>query len=159
MRMNLQERAPPAREPLESATAGAVLRRARLCALNHLDGRAPPRQKDHRLRQAHARLDDCRRNHLPAQLAVGVRLVLPHGERRVQKQHTLLCPRGQITAHRYTAPQVRCHFLIDIAQARRKLLPFGHRERQAHRLPRAMVGVLPQNDGADVFRRYIGKRV
>ncbi len=120
---------------------------------------APPCQKHHRLGRTHAFLDHVGGEYLPPELAVRIRRMLAHGERRVQKQHASARPRREVPARRDGATRVGRELFEDIAKTRRDLLPLGHRERKPHRLPRTMVRVLPKHDRAHVLGRGEGERV
>ena len=122
-------------------------------------GEATPCQEHDRLLQREALLNQVMRQYLPAQLAVGVGGVLRHGERRVEQQNALLSPPGKVAGLRRLASQVGGHLLIYVAQARRELLALRHGEREPHGLTGLMIGVLPEDDGAHVAGRRVGKRV
>ena len=122
-------------------------------------GEAPPCQEHDRLPQCEALLDQVMRQYLPAQLAVGVGGVLRHGECRVEQQNALLSPPGKVAGFRRLASQVGSHLLIYVAQARRELLALRYGKREPHGLTGLMIGVLPEDDGAHVAGRRVGKRV
>ena len=103
--------------------------------------------------------DDVVRERLPAELAVGVCGVLAHREGGVEQKDPLPGPVAEVARRRRFASEV-CHkLLVDIAQAWRKPLVPVDREGEAHRLSRAVVGVLPKDDRAHVLGRGPGQRV
>ena len=61
--------------------------------------------------------------HLLALSLMGKCLMRPHGQHRVQKEHTLVCPFLQTAVVRDVTAQILLQFLIDIYQGRRDLLP------------------------------------
>ena len=72
------------------------------------------------------------------------------GEHGIQKQHAVLRPASEITAFGRLKADVVLQLLENIDQRRRLGNPVLHREAEPMRLPRAVVGVLSENDGAHV---------
>ena len=56
---------------------------------------------------------------LPTLLLVGGSLAGFHGKHRIEQQHALLCPMGQVAMGRYLDSQIPMDFLVDIDQRRR----------------------------------------
>ena len=118
-----------------------------------------PGEKHDGLGELAAAPDDVVRERLPAELAVGVCGVLAHREGGVEQKDPLPGPVAKVARRRRVASEV-CHkLLVDVAQAWRKPLVPVDREGEAHRLSRAVVGVLPKDDGADVVWRGPGQCV
>ena len=117
----------------------------------------PPEDKGDGLGQPDERCDDPIGELLPSKVFVAVGLAPLHGENRVQKQHTLLRPVGQISVPAGRNSQIRLPLLVDVNQRRRQLHPRAHRESQSVGLPRLVVGVLAQNHRPDLLRRRQGK--
>lgn len=118
-----------------------------------------PGEKHDGLGELAAALDDVVRERLPAELAVGVCGVLAHREGGVEQKDPLPGPVAEVARRRRVASEV-CHkLLVDVAQAWRKPLVPVDREGEAHRLSRAVVGVLPKDDRAHVLGRGPGQRV
>lgn len=85
--------------------------------------------------------------------------MLAHGERRVEQQHALARPVAEVSRGGHVAPKVRHELLVDVSQARRQLAP-RHGPRTTVPWPaRPMVGVLPEDNDANVCRPRPGKRV
>lgn len=134
----------------------AVLAGCRSCPrgshglFHHLDGVGSPGKKHDGLGELAAAPDDVIRERLPAELAVGVCGVLAHREGGVEQKDSLPGPVAEVACRRLRASEV-CHkLLVDVAQAGWELLVSVDREGESHRLPRPVVGVLPQDDDAHV---------
>ena len=115
----------------------------RLCA---------PEHERHRLRKLRQRGDRRVGEALPAETAVAVGPALLHGQDGVQKKHALLRPAGQAARGERRA-HVRGKLLSDVHERRRHPHAVAHRKRKPVRLPRLVIRVLPQNDGAHALRR------
>ena len=72
-------------------------------------------------------------------------LAVLHRQRGVEQQHALPCPMAQVAVGGAGQAQIGFEFLVDIDQTGRHFHPRLDRERQAMRLPRAVIGVLTQN--------------
>ena len=103
--------------------------------------------QDERRRQAlpHHRRDAGIGNRIPSAPRMAARLARFDRQRVVEQQHALHGPARQVATNGSSDAQIGFDLLIDIAQARRQSHTFAHRERQAMRLSRPVIGVLPEN--------------
>mgnify|MGYP006916595373 CR=1 FL=1 len=116
-------------------------------------GVAAPKQKDEMLLLLAQNLNDAVREPAPAAVCVGICLMLAHGERRVHEEHALVRPLGEIARPGRVEAQVAFELLEDIFERRRFFNAFLHRKAQPVRLPRLVVGVLPQQHRLDLLKR------
>ena len=75
------------------------------------------------------------------------------GEHAVEEEHTALGPRGEIAGARHGEAEVGSELGEDVAERRGRGHPDRYRERQPHRLPAAVVGILSQDDHAHAVER------
>ena len=81
----------------------------------------------------------------PAALCMAARFAALDRQRVVEQQHALPRPFAQIAMRGARDAEVGFQLLVDVHEAWRDLHPFGHCEAQAHRLPRPMIGILPED--------------
>ena len=74
---------------------------------------------------------------------VGIGLLGPNRQHRVEHQHPLASPTLQAAVARRLNAQIVPQLLIDVNQRRRDPLALLHRKAQAMGLPRPMIRVLP----------------
>ena len=107
-----------------------------------------PEDEDDGIAAIHQGVDDGVGQGLPAALAVAVGLALADREHRVEQQYTLARPAGELAVVGDGEAKVRVSFLEDVPEARGKAIPSSDGEGETVRLPRSVVGVLPQDDHA-----------
>ncbi len=66
-------------------------------------------------------------------------------EHRIKQQHPLISPSLQTATGRDRNRQIPFNLLVDIAQRRWNFFTLGNRKTQPVRLPRPVIGVLPEN--------------
>ena len=76
-----------------------------------------------------------------------------HCQTGVEQQHAALCPRLERAVDGDGLAQITLQFFENVAQGGGQLDARRHRERQALRLVRAVVGVLPQDHHFDLRQR------
>ena len=86
--------------------------------------------------------DDTVGEALPSLPLMAGGLSLPHGEHRIEQQHTLLCPGGEVAAVGNGLAHVLFQLFEDVFEAGRRLYPLLHRKAQTVSLLRSVVGVL-----------------
>ena len=114
---------------------------------------ATPEDEHHVLLFGGYVLDDGVGKLFPSPSLMAPCLMRAHGEGAVEQQHALLCPAPQAAALRYGTPQVAVDFLEDVLERRGKRHTVCHGEAEALSLPRLMVGVLPEDDHLELFKR------
>src|ERR1043165_1075647 len=90
---------------------------------------------------------------LPAALAMRGGLAHAHGEHAVQQQHALLRPMFEKAVPRGRDPEIGLHLLVDVDQAWRDRCPGLHAEAEAVRLAGTVIGILAEDDDADLAER------
>ena len=89
----------------------------------------------------------------PPLTLVGTCLMGTYRECGIEQQHSLLCPTGEIARKGERHTQIILQFLEDIDQRGRELYPIVDREAESVRLPRTMIGVLPDDDHLHPVKR------
>ena len=84
-------------------------------------------------------------NCLPPALRMAPRQARLDGQRIVEQQHALPCPRAEVAVRRARKAEIGFALLVDVHQAGRHLYARWHRKAQAHRLPRTVVRVLAED--------------
>ena len=112
-----------------------------------------PEHKDNGLSPVTDVANNLIRKPLPPTFAMRVCFVRPNRQHGVQHQHALLRPTRQIAVRRNLAAGIVSEFTIDILQRRRQRHVSLHREAKPVSLPRAVVGILPQQEHLDLVRR------
>ena len=107
------------------------------------DGVIPPEDEDQTGTFFAQGGDDRIGEFLPVKFAVAARRVRPDGQNAVEQQHPRLRPGVERTGVRNGTAEIGGELLEDVAQTRRELHPFGHREGEPFGLPLLMVGILP----------------
>ena len=95
--------------------------------------------------------DRCICKFLPADSSVGICLMRPHRQHRIEHQYSLLGPFCQTPVVRNGTAQIILQLFININQRRRHLHSLFHREAQPVRLIEIVVRVLPQNHYLHIF--------
>ncbi len=111
-----------------------------------------PPEEEHDPRAAIGDLaDDAVCELLPALVSMRSGLAGGDGQHRVQEQHALLGPAGEIAAHRRCQPKVGLKLTEDVLKRRRRLDARRNREAEPHRLTGTVVGILAEDDDANVI--------
>ena len=90
---------------------------------------------------------------LPSATLVTGCLMRPYGQCGIEQQHTLLCPTGEVSGHRYRHSKVLFYLLKDILQRWGKRHSVAYRETQTVCLSWLMVWVLTYNDHLHLVKR------
>ena len=114
---------------------------------------ASPKDKDKRPVLLSDSPDRRIREGLPADPPVGVGLMGSHGEDRVEEEHPLLGPLGQIAVVGYPEAEVVVKLLVDIDEGRRDRNVLVYRKTQAVRLSVPVIGILAEDDDLDLVER------
>ena len=114
---------------------------------------AAPQDEHRRLFARRHRRDAGVGNRVPPAPRMAARIARLDRQRVVEQQHAALCPRGQVARRGRRDTAIIRQFPEDVSQRGRMRHAIGDREAQPHRLPRAMVGVLPQNHDLDLVQR------
>ncbi len=96
---------------------------------------------------------------LPALALVRAGASALDGEHRIQQQHSTVRPRNQAAMSGRLDTEVALEFSVDVDQRRRHLDTRRHRETQALRLPRSVVGILPEDHHLDAVEGRAVERV
>ena len=121
--------------------------------------RGAPQNEDHRAVLLREHADRRVGEFLPADISVGIRLMRPDRQHRVEKKDALLRPFCEIPMVGNRAAQIRIQILINIDQRRGNADPLVHRKTQTVRLSRSVIRILTEDHGADIFQRREGERI
>ncbi len=91
----------------------------------------------------------------PTYVPMATRFMGTHGENGVEQENPLLGPSLQKAVLRWGHPDVGLEFPVDVAEGWGDSYPMPDRESESMGLPRAVVGVLAEDDDPHVVKRHL----